>query len=86
VEKLGFEASAEMISKITDKVFPQIEEWHSRRLSDVYPVVFIDAVVFSVRRDKPVQKTAVYVVLGIDSDGMRDVLSIEAGEAESAKF
>jgi len=82
----GFEASAEMISKITDKVLPQIEEWQSRRLSEVYPVVFIDAIVFSVRRDKVVQKTAVYVVLGVDSDGMKDVLSIEVGEAESAKF
>ena len=50
----GFEASAEMISKITDKVLPQIEEWQSRRLSEVYPIVFIDAVVFSVRRDKVV--------------------------------
>jgi len=82
----GFEASAEMVSKITDKVLPQIEEWQTRRLSEVYPVVFIDAVVFSVRRDKVVQKTAVYVVLGVDSSGMKDVLSIEIGETESAKF
>jgi transposase-like protein len=82
----GFEASAEMISKITDKILPQIEEWQSRRLSEVYPIVFIDAVVFNVRKDKTVQKAAVYVVLGVDSNGMKDVLSIETGENESSKF
>ena len=48
--------------------------------------MFIDALVFSVRRDKTVQKVAVYVVLGVDADGMKDVLSIEIGENESAKF
>ena len=82
----GFSASAELVSKVTDKIIPQIEEWQSRRLSEVYPIVFIDAIVFSVRKEKTVQKTAVYVVLGIDSDGMKDVLSIEIGENESAKF
>ena len=82
----GFEASAEMISKITDKILPQIEEWQSRRLCEVYPIVFIDAVVFNVRKDKVVQKAAVYVVLGVDSNGMKDVLSIETGETESSKF
>jgi len=82
----GFEASAELVSKVTDKVLPQIEEWQNRRLSEIYPIVFIDAIVFSVRKEKTVQKTAVYVVLGVDSDGMKDVLSIEVGENESAKF
>jgi len=82
----GFEASAELVSKITDKIVPQIEEWQNRRLSEVYPIVFIDAIVFNVRKDKVVQKAAVYVVLGIDANGMKDVLSIEIGENESAKF
>jgi transposase-like protein len=82
----GFEASAELVSRVTDKIFPQIEEWQNRRLSDIYPIVFIDAIVFSVRKEKTVQKTAAYVVLGIDSNGMKDVLSIEIGETESAKY
>jgi transposase-like protein len=82
----GFEASAELVSRVTDKIFPQIEEWRNRRLSEVYPIVFIDAIVFSVRKEKTVQKSAAYVVLGVDSNGMKDVLSIEIGEAESAKF
>jgi transposase-like protein len=82
----GFEASAELVSRVTDKIAPQIEEWQNRRLSGVYPVVYIDAIVFSVRKDKVVQKASAYVVMGIDADGMKDVLSIEVGEAESAKF
>lgn len=85
-EIYGFDTSAELVSKITDKIQPQIEEWQNRRLSEVYPVVFIDAIVFSVRKEKVVQKSAVYVVLGIDADGMKDVLSIEIGETESSKF
>ena len=82
----GFEASAELVSKVTDKILPQVEEWQNRRLSEIYPIVFIDAIVFSVRKEKMVQKMAVYVVLGIDTNGMKDVLSIEVGETESAKF
>jgi transposase-like protein len=82
----GFETSAQLVSKVTDQILPQIEEWQNRQLADVYPIVFIDAIVFSVRKDKMVKKQAVYVVLGIDSDGMKDVLSIEVGENESAKF
>lgn len=82
----GFEASAQLVSRVTDKIVPQIEEWQTRRLSEVYPIVFIDALMFSVRRDKVVGKQAVYVVLGVDSEGMKDVLAIEVGENESAKF
>lgn len=52
----GFAISAELVSKVTDKLIPQIEEWHNRPLSSVYPIVFIDALIFSVRHDKVVQK------------------------------
>jgi len=82
----GFGTSAEMVSKVTDKIIPQIEAWQSRALSEVYPIIFIDAIVFHVRRDKTVQKTAAYIVLGVNSEGMKEVLSIEIGENESAKF
>ena len=85
-EIYGFEASAELVSKVTDKIMPQIEEWQSRSLSEVYPIVFIDAVYFSIRKEKMVQKAAVYIVLGINGNGMKEVLSIEIGETESAKF
>jgi transposase-like protein len=82
----GFEASAELVSKITDKIMPMIEDWQNRRLSEVYPIVYIDGIVFNVRKEKIVQKVSVYVVVGINADGMKDVLSIEVGETESAKF
>jgi len=82
----GFEASEGFISDVTDKILPQIEEWQNRPLSAVYPIVFIDAIHFSVRDDSVVRKLAAYVVLGINSDGKKEVLSIEVGENESSKY
>jgi transposase-like protein len=82
----GFGTSADLVSRVTDKIIPMIEEWQNRRLSEVYPIVFIDGIIFNVRKDKVVQKASVYVVLGIDAGGMKDVLSIEVGETESAKY
>lgn len=60
----GFEVSEGMVSDITDKLLPKIEEWKNRPLSSVYPIVFIDAVHFSVRDDGIIRKLAAYVVLG----------------------
>ena len=82
----GFEVSEGMISDITDKLLPRIEEWQNRPLSPVYPIVFIDAVHFSVRDDGVIRKLAAYVVLGINEDGMKEVLSIVVGENESSKY
>ena len=82
----GFEVSEGMISDITDKLLPKIEEWQNRPLSSVYPIVFIDAVHFSVRQEGVIQKLAAYVVLGINEDGLKEVLSIVVGENESSKF
>ena len=82
----GFEVSEGMVSDITDKLLPKIEEWQNRPLSPVYPIVFIDAVHFSVRDDGVIRKLAAYVVLGINEDGMKEVLSIIVGENESSKY
>ncbi|ERK41948.1 transposase, Mutator family [Eubacterium ramulus ATCC 29099] len=82
----GFEVSEGMVSDITDKLLPRIEEWQNRPLSSVYPIVFIDAVHFSVRDDGVIRKLAAYVVLGINEDGMKEVLSIVVGENESSKY
>ena len=82
----GFEVSEGMISDITDKLLPKIEEWQNRLLSAVYPIVFIDAIHFSVREDGIVRKLAAYIVLGINEDGKKEVLSIVIGENESSKF
>lgn len=82
----GFEVSEGMVSDITDKLLPKIGEWQNRPLSAVYPVVFIDAVHFSVRDDSVIRKLAAYVVLGINEDGRKEVLSIVAGENESSRY
>lgn len=82
----GFEVSEGMVSDITDKLLPQIEEWQNRPLASVYPIVFIDAVHFSVRDDGVIRKLASYVVLGINEDGKKEVLTIVIGENESSKY
>lgn len=85
-EIYGFEVSAEMVSKITDKILPEIEEWQKRPLDEVYPIVFIDAIHFSVKNDGIVMKKAVYIVLAINIEGLKDVIGIYVGENESSKF
>ncbi len=82
----GFEVSEGMVSDITDRLLPQIEEWQNRPLDEVYPIVFIDAVHFSVRDDGIIRKLAAYVVLGINADGRKEVLAIVIGENESSKY
>lgn len=75
-----------MISDITDKIIPEIQEWQKRKLESVYPIVFIDATHFHVRDNGQIVKKAAYVVLGINKDGMKKVLTITIGENESAKY
>ena len=82
----GIEVSSTMVSNITDQILPDIKEWQNRPLDDVYPIVFIDAVHFSVRQDNQVVKKAAYIVLGVDKEGSKDILGIWIGENESAKF
>ena len=82
----GFEASETMISNITNRLLPEIEEWQSRPLSTVYPIVFIDAVHFSVRDNHIIKKLAAYIILGINDEGKKEVLSINIGENESSKY
>ena len=87
VENLyGFGVSAEMVSNITDKIIPDMEEWKSRRLDEVYPFVFIDAIHFNVKTNGVIGKSAAYVVLGINRTGIKEVLGIYIGESESSKF
>ena len=82
----GFEASEGFISDVTDKLLPQIEEWQKRPLSEVYPVIFIDAIHYSVRDNNVIRKLAAYVILGINCEGRKEVLSIQVGENESSKY
>lgn len=82
----GIEVSATMVSNITDQIIPEIKEWQERPLEEVYPIVFIDAVHFSVRDENRVVKKAAYIVLGIDKEGYKNILGIWIGENESSKF
>ena len=85
-ELYGIEVSNSTISRITDKVLPLIKEWQERPLEEVYAVVYLDAIHFHVRSEGRIIKKAVYIALGIDMGGRRDVLGMYVGENESAKF
>ncbi|HEX3028395.1 MAG TPA: IS256 family transposase [Clostridia bacterium] len=82
----GFEVSEGMVSDITNKLLPEIEQWQKRPLSSIYPIVFIDAVHFSVRDNNVIRKLAAYIILGINDEGRKEVLSIQIGENESSKY
>ena len=71
---------------MTDKILPQIEDWQNRPLEEVYPVVYIDAIHYSVREDGVIRKLAAYVILGLTLEGKKEVLSIQIGENESSKY
>ena len=77
----GFE-----ISDVTDKILPQIEDWQNRPLDDIYPILYIDAIHYSVRDNGVIRKLAAYIILGINTEGKKEVLSISVGANESAKY
>src|SRR5215211_2309046 len=83
----GVEVSAATISTVTDKVWALVEAWQNRPLSAIYPIIYLDAIHLKLRRDGKVVNTAVYIVLGVDLDGHRDVLGHWVGDgAEAANF
>ena len=82
----GAEASAEMISHMTDRILPIAKEWQNRPLARKYAIVFMDAVHFNVRQDGHVVKKAVYVAIGVKLDGTKEVLGLWVGGNESAKY
>ena len=82
----GLEISDTTVSRITDKVLPAAKEWQQRPLESVYAVVFLDAIHYHVRSEGRIVKRAVYIAIGIDMSGKKDVLGMYVGENESAKF
>ncbi|WP_406677843.1 IS256 family transposase [Moorella sp. ACPs] len=82
----GIEVSPVLVSKVTDKILPQIIEWQSRPLDPVYPIVYLDAIHFKVKQDNRIVNKAAYTVLGISVTGHKDILGIWIGESESASF
>lgn len=82
----GFESSESFISDVTDKIMPQIADRQNRPLADLYPILYIDAIHYSVRDNGVIQKLVAYVILGINLDGQKKVLTIQIGENESSKY
>jgi len=82
----GFETSEGFISDVTDKILPQIEDWQNRPLDEVYPILYIDAIHYSVRDNGVIRKLAAYVILGINTEGKKEVLTIQVGDNESSKY
>lgn len=82
----GIEISAEMVSKITERLVPEIREWQNRPLERLYPFVFVDAIYYKIREDGHIINKAAYVVLGVTIEGNKDILGIWIGETESSKF
>lgn len=80
------EISPELVSKISEKIMPEVMAWQNRPLETVYPFVFMDAIHYKVREDHQIVTKAAYVVLGITLDGNKDILGIWIGEHESSKF
>lgn len=85
-ELYGAEVSESLISKITDDVMDDVKAWQSRPLESVYPIVFFDCLVLKVRHEKRIINKAVYVALGIDMEGKKDILGLWMSENEGAKF
>ena len=82
----GIEVSDTTISRITDKILPIAKEWQQRPLEAVYAVAFLDAIHYHVRSEGQIVKKAVYIALGVNLDGKKDVLGMWVGENESAKY
>ncbi|MFA5015622.1 MAG: IS256 family transposase [Actinomycetota bacterium] len=82
----GIDASPELISRITDKILPLVTEWQNRPLEEIYGVVFMDAIHYKVRSEGRILSKAAYTAIGVNLEGIKEVLGIWVGEAESAKF
>ena len=82
----GIEVSESTVSRITDKVLPEAREWQQRPLESIYAVMFMDAIHYHVRSEGQIVKKAVYIAIGIDLNGRKDVLGMWVGENESAKY
>ena len=85
-ELYDLDISDSTISRITDKIMPLVKEWQDRPLQEIYAVVYMDAIHYHVRSEGRIVKRAVYIALGIDMDGKKDVIGMYVGENEGAKF
>lgn len=85
-EMYGADISAGLVSKVTSAVIEQVTEWQNRPLEPVYPIVYLDCIVLKIRQDKRVINKAIYLALGINLDGHKELLGLWIAETEGAKF
>ena len=85
-EIYGADIPQTLVSKITDKILPEVNEWQHRSLETIYPIIYFDGIVFKSRKDNQIINKCVYSVLGIDMDGHRDILGCWLSENEGASF
>lgn len=82
----GIDVSHTLVSKITDRVLPLAQEWQNRALDMIYPIVFMDAIHYKVRSEGRIINKAAYIAIGINLEGVKEVLGIWIGENESSKY
>ena len=80
------DVSASLISKVTNSVMEQVVEWQARPLDQVYPIVYLDCIVVKIRQDKQVINKAIYLALGVNTEGHKELLGMWLSENEGAKF
>ena len=85
-EMYDADVSASLISKVTDAVLDQVIEWQSRPLDEIYPIVYLDCIVVKIRQDKRVINKSVYLALGVNLEGHKELLGLWLSENEGAKF
>ena len=82
----GADLSAGLVSQVTNAVIEQVVEWQNRPLEAVYPIVYLDGIVLKTRQDKRVINKAIYLALGINIEGHKELLGIWVSENEGSKF
>ena len=86
LEMYGLETSESTISSVTDQIIDDVQGWQDRPLETVYPIVWMDAIHFKVREENRVVTKAVYCIIGLNRDGLKDILGMYIGQAEGARF
>ena len=85
-EMYGADISATLISKVTDRVLDTVTEWQNRSLDAVYPIVYLDCIVLKIRQNNRVINKSMYLALGINTEGHKELLGMWLAETEDAKF
>jgi transposase-like protein len=85
-EMYSIDTSPATLSAITDRIVQEVQQWQQRTLEELYPIVWMDAIHYKVKEEGTIKSKAVYCIIGINTDGMKDLLGMYIGESEGAKF